>query len=105
LAFVTRWGRPFAAARGNAVAHEFAKLLKRLKINGRRGLGFYSLRHTFRTAADATKDTGAIRKVMGHTDDSIDANYTHGIGDERLAAVAAFVRGWLFPPPAAGTVG
>jgi len=43
-------------------------------------------------------DPNAIRTVMGHTDESIDATYTHGIADERLAAVAEHVRAWLYPP-------
>lgn len=74
---------------------ETGKLLGRLKIR-RAGVGFYSLRHTFRTIADATKDPNAIRLIMGHTDDSIDANYTHGIDDDRLLKVTEHVRQWLF---------
>ena len=67
-------------------------------------VGFYALRHTFRTVADGAKDVNAVRTVMGHTDDSIDGNYTHGIADERLKAVTDHVRAWLYPPelPAAG---
>lgn len=67
----------------------------------RKGLSFYSLRHTLRTVADAAKDTSAISLVMGHSDDTIDANYTHGIDDARLLAVSEFVRTWLFGAAAA----
>jgi integrase len=91
--FLTCRGRPFG---GSAVAHEFGRLLRKLGINGRGGLGFYSLRHTFRTIADGAKDVGAIRLTMGHTDGAIDATYTHAIDDSRLEAVAAHVRAWLF---------
>jgi integrase len=62
----------------------------------RDGLGFYALRHTFRTVADATKDFPAIRLIMGHADDSIDDTYREGIEDSRLQAVVTHVRAWLF---------
>jgi integrase len=98
LVFVTMHGNAWAdAGSATAVSHEFGKLLKRLTVV-RPGVGFYSLRHTFRTVADATRDPNAIRAVMGHTDSSIDATYTHGIGDDRLVAVADHVRAWLYPP-------
>lgn len=80
----------------NAVGLEFGKVMRRLGINGRAGVGFYSLRHTFRTVADATKDFPAVRLVMGHVDSSIDGVYREGIDDDRLGAVAAHVRTWLF---------
>ncbi len=95
-AFVTKYGNPWASeGSATAVSHEFGKLLRQFQID-RWGVGFYSLRHTFRTVADATKDPNAIRTIMGHTDDAIDANYTHGIGDERLRAVTDCVRSWVF---------
>lgn len=91
LVFLTPAGRPWPA---NSIAHKFGKVARRLGINGHRG--YYTLRHTFRTVADGSKDLSAIRTVMGHIDGSIDGNYTHGIDDGRLEAVAAFVRAWLF---------
>lgn len=98
LVFVTKYGNAWAGkGTATAVSHEFGKLLGRVGI-ARRGVGFYSLRHTFRTAADAARDPNAVRTVMGHVDASIDAVYSHGVGDDRLAAVADLVRGWVFPP-------
>jgi integrase len=95
--FVTRFGRSWSAD-GTAVAHEVGKLLRRLGLSRPR-VGFYALRHTFRTVADATRDPNAIRLIMGHTDDAIDDAYTHGIDDTRLRAVADHVRDWLFGSP------
>jgi integrase len=99
LVFITKYGHAWeASGTSSPVTHEFGKLLRRLKINGRTGLGFYGLRHTLRTVADATKDVNAIRRVMGHTDDgSIDATYIGGLDDARLVAVAEHVRSWLWP--------
>jgi integrase len=62
----------------------------------RAGLGFYALRHTFRTIADATKDFPAIRLIMGHADQSIDDVYREKIDDTRLTAVTKDVHTWLF---------
>ena len=62
----------------------------------RAGLGFYALRHTFRTIADATKDFPTIRLIMGHADQSIDDVYREKIDDARLVAVTEHVRAWLF---------
>jgi integrase len=84
------------ARRGNAVTRAMDRLLRKLQINGRRGLGFYTLRHTFRTEADSQKDFPAIRIIMGHADGSIDDAYRERVDDARLAAVAAHVRSWLF---------
>lgn len=96
LVFLTKFGSAWASG-GNstAVTHETVKLLRKLDL-ARPGLSFYALRHTFRTVADATRDPNAIRLIMGHTDDRIDDNYTHGIDDARLKAVTDYVRQWLF---------
>jgi integrase len=93
--FVTKFGGAWAKDGTNAVAHEFGKLLAQLDIIGHRG--FYSLRHSFRSVADGSKDTPAIRLMMGHADGAIDDTYRHGIDDSRLVAVAELVREWLFP--------
>ena len=96
LVFITKYGYPWSVG-GNSgpVALETGKLLRKLKLN-RPGLGFYALRHTFRTIADATRDFPAVRLVMGHADDTIDDVYRERIDDGRLQAVAEHVRAWLF---------
>ena len=94
LVFVTKRGKCYGE-HTSSITHEFRKLTDLLKIH-RKGVGFYSLRHTFRTVADATRDFPAIRMVMGHTDDSMDSAYTEEIDDSRLRAVVEHVRGWLF---------
>ena len=100
LVFITKYGHRWVRVQGekhvpiDAVLQEFCKILP--KPHGR-GIGFYGLRHTFRTIADATKDFPAIRLIMGHADGSIDDAYREGIEDSRLKAVADYVRAWLFP--------
>jgi integrase len=100
LVFVTSKGLSWAKDTNDCpIAKETAKLLKALKINGRKGLGFYTLRHTFRTVADEAKDQPAADHLMGYEVPHMSAVYRERIGDERLKAVADHVRVWLFPPP------
>jgi len=80
----------------NPVVQECIKLLKKLKLH-RRGLGFYTLRHTFETVAGGAKDQVAVNALMGHVDDSMAANYREKIEDDRLEAVTTHVHKWLFP--------
>ena len=65
------------------------------------GVGFYALRHTFRTVADAVKDQPAVRRIMGHNDEDPDdemrETYVEWIASDRLLAVSNHVRAWLYP--------
>jgi integrase len=97
LVFITKYGKSwFKEAPGGPISHEFGKLLRKLKINGRKGLGFYSLRHSFRTIAGETTDERAIDKIMGHSRDDMGSTYTERISDDRLRRVVQHVRAWLF---------
>jgi integrase len=98
LLFVTRWGQSWAKDIADSpVTKEMAKLLQRLNINGRKGLGFYTLRHVFRTIADESKDQPAVDHIMGHESPHMSSVYRETISDERLKAVVDHVHGWLFP--------
>jgi integrase len=97
LVFVTQRGLAWAKDTNDCpVAKETAKLLKALGINGRKGLGFYTLRHTFRTVADEARDQPAADFIMGHEVSHMSSVYRETISDERLKAVADHVRAWLF---------
>src|SRR5262249_21121702 len=80
------------------LAKEFGKLLRKLKINGRKGLGFYTLRHTFRTIADEAKDQPAADYIMGHEIPHMSSAYRETISDARLRAVTDHGRAWLLGP-------
>jgi integrase len=102
LVFITQRGLSWAKETSDTpLAKEVAKLLRALGINGRKGLGFYTLRHTFRTIADEAKDQPAADYIMGHEVAHMSSVYRETISDERLRAVADHVRKWLFPPTAA----
>jgi integrase len=100
LAFLTARGSPWIHNTANGtridnVTIQFTRLLKKLGIH-REGIGFYTLRHVFRTVADAARDPVAIDLIMGHTDPSMASHYRERIEDSRLRAVADHVRAWLF---------
>ncbi len=108
--FVTKRRRPYVALSPagkpvDSVGLEFGRLARACGVH-RRGIGFYSLRHTFQTVADNTRDFPAIDLVMGHVPDDgggsapfavkMSARYRERIADERLKAVSQYVRTWLF---------
>lgn len=96
LVFVTPRGKTFITGGiANPISVRIRDLMKKAVIH-RKGLGLYTLRHVFRTVADGCRDQPAINHVMGHTDVSMAAQYREGIEDERLQAVANYVRAWLF---------
>jgi integrase len=102
LVFVTRTGQAWHTdTTESPISYEVGKLLRRLGINGRKGLGFYSLRHTFRTIADEAKDQPAADFIMGHEVPHMSSVYRETISDARLRAVADHVRAWLFSLSAA----
>jgi integrase len=98
LLFVTKYGLSWYkdGQADSPITKEFSKLLKECDLQ-QKSRGFYALRHTFRTVADGARDHVAIDIVMGHTDNSMGRNYTHGIERERLQAVVDFVRAKLAP--------
>jgi integrase len=111
LVFLTRFGNPwklesvgqkksgeFHGNRQDAVCAEFNKLLDALTLY-RKGVGFYALRHTFRTWADETKDQHAIHRIMGHAIPGMSGAYVEEISMERLKAVTDAVRRKLYLDP------
>jgi len=100
LVFLTRCGDSWhTGTTDGPLSREMGKLLRRLGINGRKGLGFYTLRHTFRTIADEAKDQPAADFIMGHEVAHMSSVYRETISNDRLKAVADYVRRWLFAEP------
>jgi integrase len=93
-----RWVRNTAKSHTDNISVRFCELLKLLGLYCD-GLGFYTLRHIFRTVADAARDPVAIDLIMGHTDSSMAAHYRERVEGSRLRAVADHVREWLFGEP------
>lgn len=99
LVFVTRCGVAWLADSHGALSAEFGKLAKRVEIH-RKGVGFYSLRHSFNTIGEDATDAGALSYIMGHapSETNMRDNYRRRrrISDDRLRAVTDTVRRWLF---------
>ena len=108
LVFLTLFGSPWKkdainpsedgdakVHRQQAITAEFHKLLKRHKMD-RKGLGFYALRHTFRTWADEVKDQHAVHRIMGHSIPGMSGIYIEEISMDRLRAVTDHLRNKLF---------
>jgi integrase len=89
------WVRTTDKSRTDTISAQFAEVLKLLGLH-RDGIGFYTLRHVFRTVADAARDPVAIDLIMGHTDPSMGGHYRERVEDSRLQAVVEHVRQWLF---------
>jgi integrase len=97
LVFLTsRGGSWHKQTDDSPVSKETSKLLRRLHINGRKGFGFYTLRHVLETIGGEAKDQVAVDHIMGHARDDMASIYRERISDERLRAVAEHVRTWLF---------
>lgn len=97
--FLTVGGRRFVRlsekSRTDYLSHAFPKLLTSVGVTGRSGLGFYSLRHTLATVGLQAKDRGALKAMMGHSENDMLSEYDEtGPSDERLHAVAEHVRQW-----------
>jgi integrase len=95
LVFVTSRGGPCASGGlANSVGKPFTRLLKAAGLH-HEGVGFYTLRHVFRTVADGSRDSVAIDLIMGHTDSSMAGRYRERVDDARLLTVVNHVRQWL----------
>ncbi len=96
LVFITTRGRHWISrGQANPVSVVARDLMKSVGIH-RKGIGFATLRHVFRTVADGGRDQIATNQIMGHSDPSMRAVYRERIEDERLVAVTDYVHNWLY---------
>jgi integrase len=109
LVFLTAFGRPWVRDNVHRTEHNgfekvvpvdsigraFGKLMRQIGLT-RKGIGFYTLRHTFRTWADEIRDAHAIFRIMGHAIPGMNGLYVEKIELDRLLAVVEHVRAKLF---------
>jgi integrase len=94
----------------DSVGLEFGKLLRAVTVKRgdkseaikRPGVNFYTLRHVFQTIGEETGDGAAVKRIMGHGDDDMAAQYREwerdrANGDMRLHRVVNHVHTWLWP--------
>ena len=98
--FITKYGKTWEAKSqcDSPISKEMVKLMKKTGTH-QIGRGFYALRHTFNTIGLRTKDSMAVKYIMGHTPSSNDMteNYNQEPPpDEDLIVVTEYVRKWLF---------
>jgi len=89
-------GKPERISRLDILSREFTARLKEKQLH-RQGIGFYTLRHTFRTWADEARDQHAVHLIMGHVIPGMSGLYVEEISLDRLRAVAEHVRAKLYP--------
>ncbi len=83
----------------SAIASAFSRLLTRIGIELKPGVGIGSLRHTFASVVDSVPDQKMIDLAMGHTNKSIQKRiYTTVNLDElnRLKVLSDKVHDWLY---------
>lgn len=96
LLFIGRRGTSYRDdAASYRVSAEFADIRKLTTINSART--FYDFRRTFQTVSENSRDSVAVRAIMGHAPptDDMSSIYRQRIDDDRLVAVVAVVRKWL----------
>lgn len=96
FAFSTKYGHAWT---GNTIAHEFAKLCGRAKVDLPHGVGLNACRHTFATYANELQDRDAFKRLMGRKiAEGIDETYIDRIFLPRLKRVVNHVRRRLSIP-------
>ncbi len=108
LVFLTETGRPLVRNRLNTSVDGTIKVSYADRLRAwfdvlliehelkRPGIGFYTLRHTFRTWADEAHDQHAIYRIMGHALPGMSDTYVQEIGMDRLGDVTEHVRRKIF---------
>ncbi len=96
--FLTKFGRPWIRSNVENAPDMINQNFTRLRDKHCPDRTFYDLRRTFRTIAAETLDIEATQLVMGHSEEQNDMGFVYNqrITDERIKAVCAHVRKWLF---------
>lgn len=66
----------------NAVTSMFARLLKKVKINAPKGMGFYTLRRTSATLAARSGDPFAVQRLLGHVNLDMATRYVQDVSGQ-----------------------